>query len=148
LAATTASIFRKILCPVDLDHSLRALDFAIRLVQQNGARLYVLHVAAIPVGATELTSTADTEPFWEATARSRLQLMAEEKLVGVLDGYDLMVRSGDPAAGIVTAQADAGADLIVMGTHGRTGISHFFLGSVAESVIREAACPVLTLRPE
>jgi universal stress protein A len=148
LAATTASIFTKILCPIDLGHSLKALDFAIRLVQQNSARLYVLYVAAIPVGATELTSTADTEPFWEITAKKRLQLMAEEKLVGVLDGYNLMVRSGDPAAGILTAQADIGADLIVMGTHGRTGITHFFLGSVAESVIREAGCPVLTLRPE
>lgn len=46
------------------------------------------------------------------------------------------------------AQADISADLIVMATHGRTGISHFFVGSVAERVVRESGCPVLTIRPD
>lgn len=148
LASSTTSIFSRILCPVDLDHSFKALDFAIRIARQNGARIYVLYVAAIPIGATELSSTADKEPFWESTARRRLELVAEEKLVGVANGYDLITRSGEPAAGITAAQAEIGADLIVMSTHGRTGISHFFLGSVAERVVREASCPVLTIRPE
>jgi universal stress protein A len=148
LAVNTTSIFNRILCPVDLEHSFKALDFAIRLAQQNGARLYVLYVAAIPIGATELSSTADQEPFWEVTARKRLEMMAEEKLVGIFDDYELITRSGEPAAGILMAQADVRADLIVMATHGRTGISHFFLGSVAERVVRESSCPVLTLRPD
>jgi nucleotide-binding universal stress UspA family protein len=148
LPATTANVFHTILCPIDFDHSFQALDFAIRLAQQNSARLYVLNVATIPLGAIELASTADTEPFWETNAKQRLQLMAEEKLAGVLDSYDLMTGSGDPAAGILAAQTTVGADLIVMGTHGRRGIEHFFLGSVAESVVREASCPILTLRPE
>jgi universal stress protein A len=74
--------------------------------------------------------------------------MAEEKLVGVADGYELLTRSGEPAAGILMAQADISADLIVMATHGRTGISHFFVGSVAERVVRESGCPVLTIRPD
>ena len=148
LGASTTSIFSRILCPVDLEHSFKALDFAIRLALQNGARLYVLNVAAIPIGATELSSTAQTEPFWEVTARKRLELMAEEKLVGVADGYELLTRSGEPAAGILAAQADIGADLTVMATHGRTGISHFFVGSVAERVVRESSCPVLTIRPD
>ncbi len=148
MATPMAGIFSKILCPIDLEHSLKALDFAIRLARQNGARLYVLYVAAIPIGAAELTSTADKEPFWEVTAKKRLELMAEEKLVGKIDDYELITRSGEPAAGILMAQAEIGADLIVMATHGRTGISHFFLGSVAERVVRESPCPVLTLRPE
>jgi universal stress protein A len=134
LAASTTSIFSRILCPVDLEHSFKALDFAIRLALQNGARLHVLNVAAIPFGATELSSTADTAPFWE--------------VVGVADGYELLTRSGEPAAGILMAQADISADLIVMATHGRTGISHFFVGSVAERVVRESGCPVLTIRPD
>lgn len=147
MAASTTSIFNRILCPVDLEHSLGALDFAIKLAGQNGARLYVLYVAAIPLGAAELTSTADKEPFWEVTARKRLEMMAEEKLVGVIDDYELMTRSGDPAAAILNTRTDIGADLIVMATHGRTGISHFFVGSVAERVVRESSCPVLTIRP-
>jgi len=135
------------LCPVDLEHSLTALDFAIRLARQNGAILHVLHVVPIPMGATELSSTADQEPYWEVPARKRLEQMAEEKLVGVVDRYELLIRSGDPAARILMAQAEVGADLIVMATHGRTGLSHFFLGSVAERVVREAPCPVMTIRP-
>jgi universal stress protein A len=139
-------IFNKILCPVDFDHSLHALDFAIRLTNQNDATLYVLNVAAIPMGAAELSSSADTEPFWEVTARTRLELLAEEKLVSAVK-YELMTRSGDAAAGILQAAVDAGADVIVMATHGRKGLSHFFIGSVAEVVVRESTCPVLTIRP-
>ncbi len=86
MAASTTSIFSRILCPVDLDHSSKALDFAIRLAHQNGARPHVLYVAAIPIGATELTSTADKEPFREVAAMKRMELMTGEKLVGVADG--------------------------------------------------------------
>ncbi len=142
---STTKIFNKILCPVDFDHSLHALDFAIRLARQNDSKLCVLNVAAIPIGAAELTSGLD-EPFWEVTAKTRLELIAEEKLVNTVE-YELMTRSGDASAGILMAAADAAVDLIVMATHGRTGISHFFIGSVAERVVREANCPVLTIRP-
>ncbi|MGO9057345.1 MAG: universal stress protein [Candidatus Binataceae bacterium] len=143
---STTKIFNKILCPIDFDHSLHALDFAIRLAWQNDAKLCVLNVAAIPIGAAELSSGLD-EPFWEVTAKTRLELLVEQKLVNAVE-YELMTRSGDAAAGILLAAADAGVDLIVMATHGRSGISHFFLGSVAERVVREANCPVLTIRPD
>jgi universal stress protein A len=142
---STTKIFNKILCPVDFDHSLNALDFAIRLARQNDAKLCVLNVAPIPIGAAELTSGLE-QPFWEVTAKARLELIAEEKLVSTV-GYELMTRSGDASAGILTAATEEKVDLIVMSTHGRSGISHFFLGSVAERVVREANCPVLTIRP-
>jgi len=148
LASDTSSIFSRILCPVDPDHSLKALDFAIRLARQNSARLYVLYVAAIPIGATELTSAADEEPYWEVPGRQRLEQMAQEKLAAVYSNYELMIRSGDPATRILLAQNETGSDLIVMATHGRTGLTHFFLGSVAERVVREARCPVMTVRPD
>ena len=143
---STTKAFSKILCPVDFEHSLDALDFAIRLANQNNATLCALNVAAIPMGAAELSSSADPEPFWEVTARTRLELLAEEKLVSVVK-HELMTRSGDPAVGILQAAIDAGVDLIVMATHGRKGLSHFFVGSVAEQVVRESRCPVLTIRP-
>jgi universal stress protein A len=148
LASEPTSIFSRILCPVDLDHSLKALDFAIRLARQNSAKLYILHVAAIPIGATELTSAADEEPYWEVPARKRMEQMAQEKLAGVYNNYELMMRSGDSATRILIAQAEVHADLIVMATHGRTGLTHFFMGSVAERVVREAVCPVMTVRPD
>jgi universal stress protein A len=145
LEPSTTKILKKFLCPVDFDHSLDALDFAIRLAQQYDVKLCVLNVAPIPIGAAELTSGLE-EPFWETTAKSRLELIAKQKLVNTV-GYELITRSGDAAAGIVTAAAEEHVDLIVMSTHGRSGLSHFFLGSVAERVVREATCPVLTIRP-
>ncbi|HZY60385.1 MAG TPA: universal stress protein [Candidatus Binataceae bacterium] len=143
---STTKVFSKILCPVDFEHSLDALDFSITLAKQNDATLYVLNVAAIPMGAAELSSSADPEPFWEVTARTRLELLAEEKLVSVTN-HELMIRSGDAAVGILQAAIDEGVDVIVMATHGRKGLSHFFVGSVAEQVVRESTCPVLTIRP-
>jgi universal stress protein A len=146
LEPSTTIVFSKILCPVDFEHSLDALDFSITLAKQNDATLYVLNVAAIPMGGAELSSSSDPEPFWEVTARTRLELLAEEKLVSVTK-HELVVRSGDAAVGILQAAVDEGVDLIVMATHGRKGLSHFFVGSVAEVVVREAHCPVLTIRP-
>ena len=143
---STTKIFNKILCPVDFDHSLDALDFAIKLARRDDAKLCVLNVAAIPIGAAELTSGLE-QPFWEVTAKSRLELIAQQKLVNASD-YELTTRSGDAAAGILTAAVEEHIDLIVMATHGRSGIRHFFLGSVAERVVREASCPVLTIRPD
>jgi nucleotide-binding universal stress UspA family protein len=142
---STTKIFNKILCPVDFDHSLDALDFAIKLARQNDAKLCVLNVAPIPIGAAELTSGLE-QPFWEVTAKARLELIAKQKLVNTVE-YELMTRSGDASAGILTAAVEEHIDLIAMSTHGRSGISHFFLGSVAERVVREASCPVLTIRP-
>jgi len=146
LEPSATKVFSKILCPVDFEHSLDALDFSITLAKQNDATLYVLNVAAIPMGAAELSSSADPEPFWEVTARTRLELLAEEKLVSVTN-HELMIRSGDAAVGILQAAIDEGVDVIVMATHGRKGLSHFFVGSVAEQVVRESTCPVLTIRP-
>jgi nucleotide-binding universal stress UspA family protein len=148
LASATTKIFNRILCPIDFDHSLKALDFAIQLAAQNDAGLTVLNVAPIPIGAAELTPAGETEPFWEVNAKAQLDLLAKQKLVGVLANYELITRSGDAAAGILRTEVDVGADLVVMATHGRRGISHFFVGSVAEQVVRESVCPVLTIRPE
>jgi len=142
---STTKIFNKILCPVDFDHSLDALDFAIKLARQNDAKLWVLNVASIPIGAAELTSGLE-QPFWEVTAKSRLELIAKQKLVNTVE-YELITRSGDAGEEILGAATETHADLIVMSTHGRSGIRHFFLGSVAERVVREATCPVLTIRP-
>jgi nucleotide-binding universal stress UspA family protein len=67
-----------------------------------------------------------------------------------LDGvlWEKQTREGRAAQGIADAAIDVGADLIVIGTHGRTGIAHMLLGSVAEQVVRTAPCSVLTIRPD
>jgi universal stress protein A len=81
----------------------------------------------------------------EKVSKEKLQEIAQERLKGGIR-YEILTRVGDAAKSILEVAEEVGAELIVMATHGRSGISHFFLGSVAEQVVREAPCPVLTLR--
>lgn len=135
--------FAKILCPVDFDqNSLLALGLACELAQERTATLYVLHVVAIPPGP-EVAVPFDK---MEGRARTKLEELARKKINGKAS-YEVRVTSGDPGVESLRTAERIGADLIVMATHGRKGLRRFFLGSVAERVVREAPCPVLTIRP-
>ncbi len=139
----TTKLFSRILCPLDFEEgSLKALQLAIQLAAQNKAELYLLHVCpmvVIPLGGPV------TEPVMaEQSARQKLEEIASRDLAGIR--YELLVITGDAAERVINVQAGLAADLIVMGTHGRGGLSRIFLGSVAERVVREASCPVLTTR--
>ncbi len=138
----------KILCPVDLDHSLKALDFAVKLAQQNDAQLYVVNVV-FPPDTADVAEVADQQhPYWEMQNRVRLDKLAKEHLQGQVK-YEADVLSGEPAFRILQKATEYAVDLIVMPTYGRhLGMSNFFVGSVAEVVVRDAPCPVLTIRPK
>ena len=82
----------------------------------------------------------------EATARARLELSGELAATDGLGVRTLIVGGFDPDFGIVRTAEQEGADLIVMATHGRTGLSHMILGSTAEKVVRHATVPVLTVK--
>ena len=136
--------FRKILCPVDFDpNSLLALRLATELAQERTATLHLLHVVAMPPGPEVAL------PFgkMETTARTKLERLARQKVDGKVR-YQVEVMMGDPGVEILQAAKRQGADLIVMATHGRKGLRHLVLGSVAEHVVREAPCPVLTVKPK
>lgn len=145
-----SQLFAKILCPVDFDEpSMAALDFARTLAEQNGATLTVLHVAPLPMNATEISPIPlEPYPVWEQIARARLQKVVAEHLEGKGVEFKAETRSGEAAFGILEHARETNADVIVMATHGRTGVSHFFIGSVAERVIRQATRPVLVFRPK
>jgi nucleotide-binding universal stress UspA family protein len=81
----------------------------------------------------------------EKVSKEKLQEVAQQRLSGSVR-HETLTRVGDTATSILAVAEEVGAELIVMATHGRTGLSHFFLGSVAEQVVREASCPVLTIR--
>ena len=141
-------VFRQILCPVDFTaNSLAALDYTALFAQQPGARLYLLHVVQTdPVHLQEeLQHTTTNEWLAERIAKDRLDTIAKERF-GDRFPYNVLVRDGEPASVILDTAMEVEAQLIVMATHGRAGLSHFFLGSVAERVVREASCPVLTVR--
>jgi nucleotide-binding universal stress UspA family protein len=137
------SIFNRILCPIDFDgNSLDALRLARRIAERDKAALYVLHV--IPPQDPLVVSGQAITRRDEEYARRELQKVSNAELTGV--DHEVLLRFGHPAEEIVAAETEAKADLLVMATHGRTGVSHFILGSVAEKVVRESACPVLTVR--
>jgi nucleotide-binding universal stress UspA family protein len=124
---------KTLLHPTDLTAASRhAFDLACEIARDRGARVVVLHVVSPP------------------------SLQADEVVVGdPLAGFaaiapeipiDTRIEKGDPAAMIVHVAEQRHCDLIVMATHGRTGLSHCFTGHVADKVVQRAACPVLTLR--
>jgi nucleotide-binding universal stress UspA family protein len=124
---------------------------ARNLAAQYGARLSMLHVLTSP----EATGVWTPEVFMPASAeaRERLTLDAQQRIESSLTAEDrtrsdvtILIRIGSVAEHILDFARERGVDLIVMGTHGRRGLSHLLLGSVAEQVLRSAPCPVLTTR--
>jgi len=135
-------MFKKILCPVAFnDNSIAALDYARALALESGAMLYVMNVVFLPLETLEPRPAVSEEP-----SRLALDKLARERFHGKVR-YKLLVRIGQPAELISQTAEELDVDLIVMATHGRTGVSHLFLGSVAEHVVRTATRPVLTIRP-
>ena len=141
---------KRILVPIDFSaSSLEALAYASQLTQRFGAELLVLHVvepvyAAEPnVGSADLTTLLDEQERIadEQLARISANLSKQGQRVRT------QVECGVPAQAIVEVANDSATDLIVIATHGRTGLSHMLIGSVAERVVRLANCPVLTIRP-
>ena len=134
--------FNRVLCAIDFGQgSLKALDLAGRIAVENDAVLYVLHVC--PTVAISLSGPFTPTPEVEQAARRRLGETAARYLAKI--PHELLVVTGDPAQRIVDIQSALGADLVVMGTFARRGVPRFFLGSVADRVVRAAACPVLTV---
>lgn len=144
--------FRKILVPVDFsEHSERALRTALTLARTYDSRLTIVHVyepilLALPHGY-ELLSEAQLQRLFEELQRG---LAAQKELAQSEGGPGLQVETqllhGFAANAICRLSEQAGFELIVMGTHGRRGLSHALLGSVAERVVRMAPCAVLTVR--
>lgn len=147
-----AEPFTHILVPVDFSvHSEKAVDYATTLAQRFGGTAELLHVVEDPFVSGAWSADAFTPDIPElmddliADARVRMDtLKTAAAKVGVT--FTTKVATGKPSR-VIIDHAKAGAfDLIVMGTHGHTGLSHVFLGSVAERVVRAAPCPVLTMR--
>jgi nucleotide-binding universal stress UspA family protein len=138
-----------ILVPVDFDLvSLSALEYASELARRLGARIHLLHVLEDRGAAAAWTD--DYAPLL-AEWRERCHDDAEADLSAIaatltVPPASAEVVDGSPAEMIVAQAQRRGAELIVMGTHGRRGLSHALVGSVAERVVRTAPCPVLTVR--
>lgn len=145
----------KILVPTDFsDDSARALEYAEELARKFTAEIILIHVdqpLAPVMIAPEFGTGFDMEAMGRIAEEQRLSAQRElDKTINRLRDAGSkargMLRVGAPFLEIINAAQAEAADLIVMGTHGRTGLSHVLMGSVAERVVRKAACPVLTVR--
>ena len=149
------SFTQKILAPTDFSPaSALALDATALLAKQFDAEVTLLYIydptllspLYVVPGAAALTAPVQEPREFEAGARGELARLRDERLGGV-KRVDLLVQQhANAAEGICEAVKTVGADLIVLSTHGRTGLAHLFIGSVAERVVRYATCPVLTMR--
>jgi nucleotide-binding universal stress UspA family protein len=135
---------RHILAPTDFsEHSKQAVTYAFELAQKLHAKLSLLHVIEVPVYAIEVALPLEG---LEADARRELaRLLPEAETAHV--AVTRLVVMGVPYQRILETAADEEVDMIVMATHGRTGLSHLIMGSVTERVVRTSPCPVLTIRP-
>jgi len=137
--------YRRILTPVDFDeNSIAALQAASQIARECDGTVLLIHVVPLIVPPTGMPVYVDLYKGQEEAAKDKLRELAHKHLQGVK--YESATRMGDPAGTILRTARKLAADVIVMSTHGRRGFSRFFLGSVAEIVVREAPCPVLTVR--
>ena len=146
--------FSKILVPTDFsEDSKLALSYAIELAQKFSAEIIVVHVdqPLAPVMVSELNPGLDVGTMNRIAEEQRLlalreldQTSARLRESGVKSRG--LMRVGAPFLEILHAAQTENVDLIVMGTHGRTGLAHVLIGSVAERVVNKAPCPVLTIR--
>ena len=145
------SHFQSILVPMDFSsHASAALKLAVRMARDSGATVHVLHAYALPLALNSPYPVKIPETVLEAL-REEAARKLEESLATVRDSgvkLESHLVHASPAAGICEAAEELGADLIVMGTRGLTGLAHVLLGSVAERTLRVAPCPVLTVKSD
>ncbi len=138
---------RVILCPTDFSqNSMFALHIARDLARQNQATLIVLHVADTlgPEGLSFVEAETGLQPDTHVEALRRKLHRSAPSEPGLEPHY--LLREGDPAHIIEQVVSEEHCDLVVLGTHGRTGLDRLLMGSIAESIIRRCPCPVLVIK--
>jgi nucleotide-binding universal stress UspA family protein len=146
------ALFSKILVPIDFSsHSNLALEYACAMAQRFEAQLVMMHALVIPTyPLPEGYVVASPETVAELLHKTN-QALEEAKARAMAMGakrVETLSVEGVAFTAIVQTARERGCDLIVMGTHGRTGLKHALLGSVTEKVVRKAHCAVLTVRDE
>lgn len=138
----------RILAAIDFsDSSRKALQYAVGFAKCFEASIVCVHVLNIPYGAGEAGIAVQLETFQKAfhvDAEKKIAALIKETAESV--PTEIIIRAGGPYHEVVKAADERQIDLIVTGTHGRTGVGHFLLGSTAERIVRHAHCPVLVVR--
>lgn len=154
--AAAPIVFRRIVCAVDFSEcSIRALEYATSLAQQAKAQLTVVHVIELPpdvpreVHETVLAGPRSLQGFFalaEEEGRARLDDAVAQ--CGATATVDKILTAGKPFLGILRVASEHCADLLVLGVRGRGALDRMFFGSTTQHLVRQTACPVLTLRTD
>ncbi|GBE01904.1 hypothetical protein BMS3Bbin06_02346 [bacterium BMS3Bbin06] len=141
---------KKILFPTDfMEGTAQAIPYAVDLAKKYGAKLYIFHVIFEVTRASGLyvphVTLDDLYKNMKTEAEKEIKKVYIEELRGFED-VEYVVVKGVPYEEIINFAEDKGIDLIVIGTHGRKGLDRLFFGSTAEKVIKQAQCPVMTVR--
>ena len=137
---------RRILFPTDFSQNAEyAFQYALTFAREFAAKLYVLHVIYFPPQMPEYDIEQVINGLVKNAEKSLKRLIEKTKETEVI--FHPEVRVGTEYSEIIEFAEKEKIDLVVMGTHGRTGLAHAFLGSVAERVVRYTSCPVLTVKP-
>lgn len=131
------------------DVSERAFEHAIGLCTSFGARLYIVHAYTLPAYIAPIEGSFVAPPEYATALSDRLQQQLtalRERARAKIAQADTKLVLGVAYAEVPRLAEELGADLIIVGTHGRTGLRHAFIGSVAERIVRLASCPVLCVR--
>ena len=142
---------KTILVPVDFSHhSAKSLDYAIELAKLLGAKLHLLHCYPINPGGIAPYGVMLPDGFEREVRQAASQHLDEwaQKVKDEGIEAEISLTPLFPSRAIAESAIEIGAEMIVMGTHGHTGIKHALLGSVAERTLRMAPCPVLTVKSD
>jgi len=140
---------KKILVPVDFsDYSKKALVYAVDFAKTVNAKLYLIYVIEPQIYPADFTMgqvIPTINPDLSEASEKELLRFADE-VIGDQIPYETISKMGQPFYEIIETASEIDSDLIIIATHGHTGVEHLLFGSTAEKVVRKAPCPVLTLR--
>ncbi len=140
---------RRILVPVDLSkHAEAVVAWAAHLAEEHGSEIVLLHVYHLPVEFQQMEGAYLPGDFWNSVkddAKQQLESLGDQLRARGLSVTEI-TREGYPATVIEEEVERRQADMIVIGSRGRTGLKHMLLGSIAERVVQKAPCPVLTVK--
>ena len=144
------SDIKKILVPIDFsDYSKSALKYAVNFCKNFNAEMILIYVVEPVIYPPDFSMGQIAIPSvnaeWDERARQELDKLAKEEIPDSVP-VKTIIKTGKPFLEIIENAGELDVDLIIIATHGRTGVEHILFGSTAEKVVRKAPCPVLTLR--
>jgi nucleotide-binding universal stress UspA family protein len=140
----------KVLVPIDFsDYSKSALRYAVNFAKSFNAEIILIYVVEPVIYPPDFSMGQIAMPSinteWDDRAKEELQKLAKSEIVAS-ENVKTIIKTGKPFVEIIETAKEENVDLIIIATHGRSGVEHILFGSTAEKVVRKAPCPVLTLR--